>query len=105
MAVYTIRVVDTDATFRCSDERNVLEAMERLGKRGVMVGCRGGGCGVCKVEVVSGTYERELMSSDHVTPEDLAANRVLACKIRPTSDLVIRNLGLTKKSVSKEAAA
>jgi len=93
MAYHSITLLDTQETFRCPDTRTVLEGMECLGKRCIPVGCRGGGCGVCKVAIVSGSFVAEAMSRDHVNPEDLAAGRVLACQVRPTSDLSLRVLG------------
>jgi phenol hydroxylase P5 protein len=60
------------------------------GPDGVQVGCRSGGCGVCRVEVLSGTYTAKKMSKAHVTEDDLERNIVLSCRIFPTSDLVVR---------------
>jgi ferredoxin len=64
--------------------------MHALGRRDIPVGCRGGGCGVCKIEVVSGTYVIGKMSRVHVSLEDEARGIVLACQVRPRSDLVVR---------------
>jgi ferredoxin len=96
MAYHSITLLDTQETFRCPDTRSVLQGMETLGRRGIPVGCRGGGCGVCKVAIISGTYLAEEMSRDHVSAEDLAAGRVLACQVRPTSDLTLKVLGTFK---------
>ena len=96
---YTIVIADDGQTYRCSEQRTVLEGMEQLGRRGIPVGCRNGGCGVCKVEVLSGTYTARVMSREHVSEEDEACGRVLACRVRPTSDLRIAVIGKMKKSV------
>ncbi len=105
MATYSITIVDTGVTYRCPETKTVLEGMECLGRRGIPVGCRGGGCGVCKVEIVSGQFSTEVMSAEHVCPADLEEKRVLACRVRPNSDLVVRIIGLLKKRVLKEVAA
>ena len=76
--------------------------MVRLGRRGIPVGCRGGACGVCKVEVMSGCIERKAMSRSHISEEDEKAGRVLACRILPGSDLEMRVIGGMKRSVSKQ---
>jgi len=55
----------------------------------VPVGCRGGGCGFCKVAVLSGDYACGKMSRVHVPPEVLAQGEVLACRIYPLTDLII----------------
>lgn len=96
---YTITIAETGETYRCSELETVLVGMDKLGKRGIPVGCRGGGCGVCKIEIIAGTYSKRVMSRDYVSLEDEAADRVLACRIRPTSDLRLRVLGQMKKNV------
>jgi ferredoxin len=66
-----------------------LHEMTRSGRMPLVVGCRGGGCGACRVHVLEGTYEALRMSARHVSPDDLANGVVLACRIVPTSDLVV----------------
>jgi ferredoxin len=58
--------------------------------RRLPVGCRRGGCGICRVRVLSGEYRSDLMSRSHVSAEDEAAGVVLACCIYPLSDLSLR---------------
>ncbi len=101
MPAYTITIDDTGESYRCVDYRSVLEGMEALGKRGIPVGCRQGGCGVCKVQVTSGSYSRRVMSREHISCEDEAAGCVLSCRIKPTSDLRISVLGPMKKNVCR----
>ena len=98
---HTIHIADSGESYRCAAGETLLAGMERLGKKGIPVGCRGGGCGVCKIEVVSGSYAARVMSRDHVSREDEAAGRVLACRVRPQSDMVLRVLGAMKKSVCR----
>ena len=75
--------------------------MEALGKKGIPVGCRSGGCGVCKVQVVSGSYTKRVMSRAHVSAEEEAAGLVLSCCIKPTSDLHLHVVGQMKKNVCR----
>lgn len=100
--MYTITVEETGESFRCSSEETLLKGMEKLGRKGIPVGCREGGCGVCKVHVVEGTYVKRVMSREHVSAEDEAADRVLACRIRPGSDLTLRIIGKLVKAVVKQ---
>lgn len=58
--------------------------------RRLPVGCRRGGCGVCRVRVTQGAYRSDLMSRVHVSAEDEAAGIVLACCIYAQSDLSLR---------------
>ncbi len=101
MAAYTITIDDTGESYRCVDYRSVLEGMEALGKKGIPVGCRNGGCGVCKVQVISGSYSKRVMSREHISEADEAAGRVLSCRIKPTSDLRIGVIGTMKKNVCR----
>ncbi|MBL8490742.1 MAG: 2Fe-2S iron-sulfur cluster binding domain-containing protein [Rhodocyclaceae bacterium] len=105
MAAYTVTIEDTGETYRCPDYKTLLEGMEALAKKGIPVGCRGGGCGVCKVEIVAGTYSKRVMSRDHVSEEEEAAHQVLACRVKPTSDVTLRVLGKMKKNVCRDVNA
>ena len=101
MAAFNITIDDTGESYRCVDYRSVLEGMEALGKRGIPVGCRNGGCGVCKVQVIDGSYNKRVMSREYVSAEEEAAGCVLSCRIKPTSDLRISVLGVMKKNVCR----
>lgn len=76
----------------------VLTALERaqgFGRlknlpRRLPVGCRRGGCGICRVHVTNGQFRSDVMSRAHVSEADEAAGIVLACCIYPLSDLVLR---------------
>lgn len=103
--IYTVTVAETGEHFRCSSEESLLRGMEKLGRRGIPVGCREGGCGVCKIQVVSGSYVKRVMSRDHVSAEDEAADRVLACRVRPSSDLTVKVIGKLVKAVCGEKRA
>ncbi len=91
-AGYEIRETVSGQTFRCLPGQSVLRAMEQQGKRCVPVGCRGGGCGLCKVRVLSGTYQCHKMSCSHVPPEAAKQGLALACQLFPQSDLSIECL-------------
>jgi ferredoxin len=98
---YQITLDETDETYSCNEDENLLVGMERLGKKGIPVGCRGGGCGVCKIEIMDGNFDARVMSREHVSVEDQANGRVLACRVRPKSDIRLRVLGLMKKNVCR----
>ncbi len=101
MERHEVLIVDTGEVYRCADTRSLLEGMEALGRRGIPVGCRNGGCGVCKVAIETGTYVARVMSREHVSEEDEACGRVLACRVRPTSAVRLRVIGKMKKSVCR----
>ena len=93
---FRVQVEGYDETFTCADDQTVLRCTEIGIKRRIPVGCRQGGCGVCKVEVLNGSFRARVMSRAHVTVEDQAAGRVLSCCIWEASDLTVRVLGRMK---------
>lgn len=93
--------IDDGQTYRCPDSESLLRGMEALGKKGIPVGCRNGGCGVCKVAVLEGSYVARVMSREHVSEQDEAAGCVLACRVRPTSDVRLAVIGKMKNSVCR----
>ena len=104
---YTIRLVDTGEDFFCRDDQHLLQGMQnfRIGKAmldTIPVGCRGGGCGICRIRILSGEFESKKMSRKHITEADQAAGVVLACRIYPRQDLDIEVLPVPEP-VSKAA--
>ena len=96
---HTVRIEDSGVSYACAPRESLLEGLHRLGLRGIPVGCRGGGCGVCKVEVLAGDFETRAMSRNHVSDEDRAHRRLLACRVYPASDLSLKVIGKLHKSV------
>ena len=90
--------VDGGQAFRCPPGTSVLRAMIAAGRRDLPVGCRSGGCGVCRVRIDQGRYATKLMSKAQVSDTDRAAGIALACQVFPESDLELTALGPTKNS-------
>lgn len=104
MQYYQINIEETGRSFRCAAVETLLDGMARLGSKGIPVGCRGGGCGVCKVQVTQGRFRARVMSREHVSVQDEAAGRVLACRVYPESDIRLVVLGRMRKSVLESSA-
>lgn len=102
---YSVRVDNTGEVFSCREDQNILLGMEVLGRKGIPVGCRGGGCGVCKVRITAGHYEVRKMSRACVSAEEEADGVVLACKVFPRSDLSLLVIGKMVKGVCGAPAA
>ncbi len=101
MLEYQITLIDSGLSFPCKDGQNVLAAMEKLGRCGIPIGCRGGGCGICRVQVMDGArYRTHKMSRAQVSAQDLASGICLACKLIPEGDLVVRALGALRRAVT-----
>ncbi|WP_084197637.1 2Fe-2S iron-sulfur cluster binding domain-containing protein [Solimonas soli] len=98
--VCRVLIRDTGETVRCTDEQSVLAGMEQLGRKGIPVGCRGGGCGVCKVRVLNGHFRTGRMSRAHVTHEEETHGYVLACRLYPQTDLELQVIGKMLRAVT-----
>ena len=90
---FTVTVEESGAQFSCPDGERVLIAMERQGLKHIPVGCRGGGCGTCRVLVTHGRYRTRKMSRAQVSETDEQAGYALACRLIPDSDLTLRLAG------------
>lgn len=101
MQRFDICIENTGEHYSCAAHRSVLEGMDVLGKKGIPVGCRRGGCGVCKVRVLEGQFVCRVMSRAHVSVEEEADGVVLSCCIKPTSDLLVQVVGQMKKNVCR----
>lgn len=100
---HEIHIEDTGEHYACDEQETVLGGMARLGRKGIPVGCRGGGCGICKVQVISGSYcQSRPMSRRHVSIDEQEQGTVLACCILAQSSLSLKVLGKLKKSVCKQ---
>jgi ferredoxin len=92
-AQFEITIENTGESFRCRDDEHVLGAMERALCRGIPVGCRNGGCGACKVQVMQGRYAKRKMNRAVVSLEEEERGVGLACKIYPQSGMKVKAIG------------
>lgn len=90
---FQIAVPDAALSFPCRDDQSALGAMIEAGASALQVGCRGGGCGVCRVQVLEGEYRTGTMSHAQVDQADRDRGIVLSCQLFPCSDLSLRALG------------
>ena len=93
VAQFEITIEHTAESFRCREDEHVLGAMERAVCKGIPVGCRNGGCGACKVQVMQGRYAKRKMNRAVLSLEEEARDVALACKIYPQSDMRVRAIG------------
>ena len=97
-----VTIAETGETYRCRTDESLLTGMYRLGKRGIPLGCRGGGCSVCKVQITAGAYaQMRPMSREYVSDDDLAQGRVLACCVRPLEEVTVAVIGKLNKCVTR----
>ncbi|MCP4596530.1 2Fe-2S iron-sulfur cluster-binding protein [Neptuniibacter sp.] len=86
---YNIKVINRDSSFTCRSGDTLLRSMEQNQQHPIAVGCRGGGCGVCKVQILSGSYTAKVMSKAHISDAEKAEGYALACRVFPSSDLEV----------------
>ncbi len=88
---FQILVTNRQQTFTVSQGELLLHAMEKACQQAIKVGCRGGGCGLCKVKILQGRYQSKRMSKAHISAEEQASGFALACRVFPEGDLVIES--------------
>ena len=96
---YDVNVPGSGERFSCSEDQHLLQGMQtvHLGVpmlEAIPVGCRGGGCGICRIRVLAGEYEAKKMSRKHIAVADQERGIVLACRVYPRSELSIEVLPL-----------
>jgi CDP-4-dehydro-6-deoxyglucose reductase, E3 len=84
----------------CAPGETVLGAILRSGAR-VYYGCMGGGCGVCKMRLVSGQLDYGRYSVAVLSEVERQKGFFLSCQARPLSDLTIQ---LTETNRYRKAA-
>lgn len=94
---HQVCIQDSGEHYACGEHKSLLLGMVALGKKGIPVGCRSGGCGVCKVQVLSGEVDTRVMSRAHVSLEEQAQGIVLACRAQPRSDITLAVIGRLRK--------
>lgn len=95
---HNTRIENTVDTFTCGSNETLLRAMERLGHKGIPVGCRGGGCGVCKIRILSGKTRAKRMSRAHVSEQEESEGYLLACRAFAESDIALTVVGKMQKA-------
>lgn len=87
---YKIQVPEANVVFMCDENEFLLDAMRKNGAGPIRYGCSGGGCGVCKMRVISGEIAIEKrMSRAHVTAEDETKGYILLCCVKPRGNMVL----------------
>jgi ferredoxin len=86
--LYTITLSPIGDTVTCRREEAVLSAILRSGAK-VVFGCRGGGCGTCKMRLLSGRVEQGRCSAAVLPEEEKKNGAFLSCQARALSDLTV----------------
>ena len=85
--MFTIMLTPVGQAIACGPDDTVLTALLRGAS--VMYGCRGGGCGTCKMRLTAGHVDHGLCSTAVLPDEDKATGWFLSCQARPLGDLTV----------------
>jgi CDP-4-dehydro-6-deoxyglucose reductase, E3 len=86
--VYTITLSPVGGAVACAPGESVLGAILGAGAS-VVFGCRGGGCGTCKMRLISGRVEHGRCSAAVLPQEEKHYGWFLSCQARALSDLTV----------------
>ena len=86
---YTITLLPMREVLPCSPGETVLSAILHSGAR-VFFGCTGGGCGVCKMRLISGHLDYGRYSAAVLSEEERREGFFLSCQAMPISDLTMQ---------------
>lgn len=84
---FAVLIPELGMSFSCRSDEYLYAAIRREGL--FKGGCRGGGCGICKVRLLSGDVICDLMSREHVTREEEAVGYILACRAKLRSSIIL----------------
>lgn len=74
--------------------QTILACMIASGATMLKVGCRSGGCGICRVRIIEGDYHALPMNRARISAEDQESKIALACRIVPLGNLRIAAMPL-----------
>src|SRR5262245_43741434 len=85
---YTIAFHPLGDAVTCRADETVLSAILRSGAK-VVFGCRGAGCGTCKLQLTSGQVDYGRCSAAVLSDGEKREGSFLSCQARPLSDLMV----------------
>ena len=88
MSQYRIHVKPDDRIIPAKQGESILDTTSRNGVK-VKVGCKGGGCGICKIQVLEGDVDRGISSQSVLSLEEIEQGFALACQTQPKGDICI----------------
>lgn len=88
MSTFHIKVQNDDRTIIVKGDETILDAAIRNGVK-IKVGCKGGGCGICKIQILEGEVDHGHSARSALPLNEMEEGYALACQARPNSDLVI----------------
>jgi ferredoxin len=88
MSSYCIKVQPDERTIFGDDNDFILDTAIRNGVK-IKVGCKGGGCGICKIQILEGEVDRGHSARSVLPLDEIEEGYALACQTKPNSDVII----------------
>jgi ferredoxin len=95
---YNILVKNKEKERACIEEKHLMASLSVCTDL-VPRGCHNGACGVCKILIHSGDFEKVKMNRKHISQEEEDKNIVLACRTFPKSDMEIEFISKPKSKI------
>jgi ferredoxin len=87
--MHEVTIFPDGITVRVEDEDTLFRALSRAGLR-YRVGCRRGGCGICKVRLLLGEVSYERPVADSVLSDDERVDGIcVSCRAVPLTNIII----------------
>ena len=86
---FVVYVEKTNVHWYCRRGQSIAEGADGAQRGHLLAGCRGGGCGVCKVQVKAGSVTMRPHGCNTLTESERSQGIVLACCAEPQSDIII----------------
>ena len=95
---HNILVKNKDKSRSCPEDKHLMDSLSVCADL-VPRGCHNGACGVCKIKVHSGDFEKLKMNRKHISQDEEINNIVLACRSFPRTDMEIEFLGKPESKI------
>ena len=99
--IFNITMVNDEIEFKASGKKHLLSSMISNGLNKAPNGCHGGGCGVCKIKIISGEADILAMNVKRVSLKEQEEGYALACRVFPKSDIVFEFIGRARNNFLK----
>lgn len=100
--VHSVCVTPSGERYDCRSNESLLQGMLRLGRKGIPAGCTNGGCGVCKVRILSGPVTAlGPISRAHVSASEQSQGYTLACRAAPAGAVQLQVCARLSKPFSQ----
>ncbi|HZG70394.1 MAG TPA: 2Fe-2S iron-sulfur cluster binding domain-containing protein [Chondromyces sp.] len=98
--MFNVKIMDNGGEIpelKCPETESILDAALKHGMK-IPYACKGGGCGLCKIKVQEGDFERKKSSKAVLPDSERSLNFTLACKTFPKGDMKIQ-VDLSKEEI------